>query len=379
MAILDDLRYIQEEIEAKPKVMEPHFSKKRRIEAPSTQELDAPLRNKIMELRKKLNFTYHFCRNMYTKISQPYIRAIIQFLSIGPSDCQEVLWEICHEPNISVFIRFLMASRFMNELNYSRFVEELSREMELNPKIEHILFLKHDVSSLPSIRRVLTRFFDEEPGCFERNALVCLNVIFKLLDSNEQEVQPAKMSISSSALPALESIVKHYERYLKMHRDPTLFREYMIQMLSIPKSVKQATKLNIRPQCVYYFEEKVFVPRTFSIQMEKLIRGSVHNFQNKKNRAHAKVEVMETSVENKVGLVESHCCICYQSIETFNPISFLNTEIKGTERTYPYLGLTEEFEQALVWCPLCNHGGHFGHLEKWFDDVKLCPVKNCKC
>jgi hypothetical protein len=30
-------------------------------------------------------------------------------------------------------------------------------------------------------------------------------------------------------------------------------------------------------------------------------------------------------------------------------------------------------------CPRCRHGGHFNHLQLWFQDCETCPVPNCNC
>ena len=30
-------------------------------------------------------------------------------------------------------------------------------------------------------------------------------------------------------------------------------------------------------------------------------------------------------------------------------------------------------------CEKCQHVGHFGHIKKWFKNVKKCPVPYCDC
>ncbi|CAM9651255.1 unnamed protein product [Scytosiphon promiscuus] len=31
------------------------------------------------------------------------------------------------------------------------------------------------------------------------------------------------------------------------------------------------------------------------------------------------------------------------------------------------------------WCSLCNHGGHNGHLDDWFEDNDTCGAQGCDC
>lgn len=36
-------------------------------------------------------------------------------------------------------------------------------------------------------------------------------------------------------------------------------------------------------------------------------------------------------------------------------------------------------EDSLLECGKCRHGGHVGHLVKWFEEYENCPHIGCPC
>lgn len=38
-----------------------------------------------------------------------------------------------------------------------------------------------------------------------------------------------------------------------------------------------------------------------------------------------------------------------------------------------------DFNEWIVWCQSCRHGGHSGHLSEWFSIHSECPVPDCPC
>jgi hypothetical protein len=96
------------------------------------------------------------------------------------------------------------------------------------------------------------------------------------------------------------------------------------------------------------------------------------------SRKHYEVEIVNCPYCNHP---TSNCCICLEHIKIFTAKSFLCQEIKRKmeDKERPYMKLSEPLEEALIWCPSCGHGGHFGHLEQWFKQNKGCPVSKCPC
>ena len=37
------------------------------------------------------------------------------------------------------------------------------------------------------------------------------------------------------------------------------------------------------------------------------------------------------------------------------------------------------FDEWMVWCNSCKHGGHAGHILDWFESHDKCPVSACEC
>ncbi|CAF0718217.1 unnamed protein product [Brachionus calyciflorus] len=44
-----------------------------------------------------------------------------------------------------------------------------------------------------------------------------------------------------------------------------------------------------------------------------------------------------------------------------------------------FLGNKDKMTYWFLFCQKCSHGGHLGHLEKWFRTNPECPVMNCNC
>jgi hypothetical protein len=45
----------------------------------------------------------------------------------------------------------------------------------------------------------------------------------------------------------------------------------------------------------------------------------------------------------------------------------------------PKAAMPIDSKRWFVWCSSCFHGGHWDHLQEWFETHQKCPVQGCKC
>mmetsp|Transcript_6135 Transcript_6135/g.9369 ORF Transcript_6135/g.9369 Transcript_6135/m.9369 type:complete len:323 (-) Transcript_6135:346-1314(-) len=94
------------------------------------------------------------------------------------------------------------------------------------------------------------------------------------------------------------------------------------------------------------------------------------------------------------------CALCLVPMDTATPYSIaarsknFGVDKKGTKQyvskdrnrgggTGQLRGIDERsqhpFRDWFVWCQECRHGGHAGHMYKWFETHAVCPVAKCTC
>lgn len=103
----------------------------------------------------------------------------------------------------------------------------------------------------------------------------------------------------------------------------------------------------------------------FDIQVKKLHNKQEKNIEYiwkcltcKKNlrlqKDNDKSELNGCNICEYCGASQPRCAICYAIIGTGN-------------------------DNSLLFCTLCEHGGHMDHISKWFADYNICPVPECNC
>lgn len=58
------------------------------------------------------------------------------------------------------------------------------------------------------------------------------------------------------------------------------------------------------------------------------------------------------------------CSICLYPISVYNAYA---EEMKKNMTEKKVKNKGEFINDALIWCPECKHGGHFEHVDKWFN------------
>ena len=76
----------------------------------------------------------------------------------------------------------------------------------------------------------------------------------------------------------------------------------------------------------------------------------------------------------------SNCAVCLLPVTV--PNTYLEQE-KGKRNTskkqLEILTESLNFEEAMIWCQNCKHGGHFSHMMDWFLEFTTCALIDCPC
>lgn len=72
----------------------------------------------------------------------------------------------------------------------------------------------------------------------------------------------------------------------------------------------------------------------------------------------------------------SDCAICLLPVTTIN--TYLDQE--NQKKNMDKLEVEGyQFEEGVIWCQNCKHGGHYYHIMEWFGKYKTCAVTDCPC
>jgi WD repeat-containing protein mio len=70
------------------------------------------------------------------------------------------------------------------------------------------------------------------------------------------------------------------------------------------------------------------------------------------------------------------CAICLLPVTMVN--TYLDQEkIKKNMDKLELEGY--QFEEGVIWCQNCKHGGHYYHIMEWFSEYNTCAVTDCPC
>lgn len=264
------------------------------------------------------------CSICINKLSDPYLKAMFSFLTALDYNYDDVL----NEKGIAVDDRVALASLYLPDEKLLDYMKKLAEELCSEGNLDGLLVTGNSDSGLKLLQKYL-----DNTGDIQSTTVIATRAFHDDLTSE---------------------IVKNWiENYRDLLNSWKMFHERADYDIMLAGFSTQKP-----PQQVYISCN--FCGKSISAYLQNMDKSRGGPQLHKTTTTKAKLSSCPNCRKPL-----PRCCICLQYMGT------TTGEPSGSKMT--------PFELWFTWCQTCRHGGHAGHLSKWFDEHQECPVSGCKC
>ena len=300
-------------------------------------------------LKKDLKFIKTLCEHLNP--SDPYFRAICKFISYS-----EPLSQIIRDQNLKFIDRIAFAYRFLGPkslLNYQRETIDEAREKGY---LGALLLVGKSHEGLDIIQSYL-----DNTGDIQSVAL--LGVFFRIFKFPNEDFYKNILSNYKDMLNRFS----YWEHRILLEKEIIEIEKQYIDFVKDRRSTEMVDKHDISINNLLPFRIPSLA-HSFSSNQGNKMKSSTVDFKYEKLRKSSYSEDTKPI---------PNCVICLLPVTALNPYIELQEKIKRV--TAKSENTIIDPEEALVWCQQCKHGGHFGHIDEWFQSHTKCPMSGCVC
>ncbi|KRX04898.1 hypothetical protein PPERSA_06532 [Pseudocohnilembus persalinus] len=320
-------------------------------ENPNFSLLDQDDHQKIlMMLQNFLSFIKKLCKD--AQFEQPFVRCICQFIS------NDNYQEILEEKNIPVLDKICYALRFADFQSLNDFLDKQINESINKGLLDGLIYLgSQDERAVQIVQNYINQTNDIQTAALISQYLLFFNF------TNKQ-----KLHNFYQCYKDLLNKLELYEERFSLERSVQNLEKQFPQYKRLDNLQEQIDKSAIHQVC-----KKCSYVLTHKNILKQLSRGQMKYNFNLLNGSDSQKINQCPSCNAKLHL----CNICRLPLQIANP-SFYFTQMKKQNKT-DQNDITNNLDDAIVWCQQCDHGGHFNHIYEWFSEYSHCPVSDCNC
>ena len=349
-------------------------------ETPSQEQLDQimkynllePNENMLVELNHQKNtigkfylikhtlaFLKNLCKN--AEFNHPYLHSVIKFISFenfGQSNY------ILNDLEISFFDRIGFALRFLNTKTLNQYIDNYLTYGENDGLLEMMIITGKCDKSLNFLRTYIDKFNDIQ-------TVGLASVLLKFLKFPD------------------EGKLMHWFRGYKdiLNRlqlwDTRILLDKKFQELDLISNERSKTTVNSRLWNPVYDDFNSHITEKLGFCACSLSHENQNQINPKKESPYLGGLLIEkTRIFDCIKCLKpaSNCAICLLPVTV--PNTYLDQERGKKNASKKQLEILSEnlnFEEAMIWCQNCKHGGHFSHMMDWFVEFTTCAVTDCPC
>jgi len=307
-------------------------------------------------MKKELKFIKSLCQHLNP--TDPYFRAICKFISYS-----EPLSNIIKDHDLSFMDRLAFAYRFLGPKTLQNYLQETIQEAKEKGYLEALFLVGMGTEGFDIIQSYI-----DHTGDIQSVAL--LGVYFRLLKSpNEDFYKNLLINYKHlmNKLGYFEDRINLEKAIMTVEKSFTGDSQKDRKDKEKEKSQKEQNISYTATQRCYYCTKALAHPILLDQLMDnRKTLAQMHNYEK------PRINFCPTCLKPL-----PNCAICLLPVAVLNPYIELQERIKKVPSKKE--GIPVDPEEALIWCQQCKHGGHFGHIDEWFQSHSKCPVSGCEC
>lgn len=316
------------------------------------------LPGKFHLIKHTMAFLKNLCKN--AEFNHPYLLSICKFISFesfGQSNY------ILNDLEISFFDRIGFALRFLNTKNLHNFIEHFLNVGETNGCLEIMIITGKCEKSLAFLRAYLDKYNDI------------------------QTVGLASVLLKFLRFPGEQKLMHWFRGYKEILNrlqlwDTRIHLDKKFQELEIPFNERPKAIIAIK-QIICLNNDEINSNITEKLGFCACSLSHENTKQGVRKESHVQGLLIEkTRIFDCIKCLKpaSNCAVCLLPVTV--PNTYLEQE-KGrknaSKKQLEVLSDILNFEEGMIWCQNCKHGGHFSHMMEWFLEFKTCAVTDCPC
>jgi len=323
------------------------------VEMPSQEQMEQIMKYNLLEINENMltelyhqkntigkyhliNHTLVFLKNLCknAEFNHPFLHSICKFISFenfGQSNY------ILDDVEISFFDRIGFALRFLNTKTLNQFIENYLTLGEMEGLLEIMIITGKCEKSLNFLRTYLDKYNDIQ-------TVGLASILLRFLKFPEE----TKLMHWFRGYKEILNRLQMWDTRILLDKR---FQEIELSLAERNKS-------------------------TINNARSGMFGDDVNNNITEKGLLVEKTRIFDCG---KCLKPASNCAICLLPVTVPNTYLEQEKNKKNPKKQMETLSDTLNFDEAMIWCQNCKHGGHYSHMMEWFSEFTTCAVTDCPC
>ena len=345
------------------------------LEAPSQEQMDQIMKFNLLEINENMltelyhqkntlgkfhliNHTLVFLKNLCknAEFNHPFLHSICKFISFENFGQSNYILE---DVEISFFDRIGFALRFLNTKTLNQFIDNYLTLGENDGLLEIMIITGKCEKSLNFLRTYLDKYNDIQ-------TVGLASILLRFLKFPEEN--------------RLMHWFRGYKEILNRLQlwDTRILLDKNFQEIELVLTERGKSPANLRG---YFAEEN---NNNVTEKLGFCACSLSHENTSQSIRKESQIPGLSAEKTRIFDCIKclkpaSNCAICLLPVTVPNTYLEQDKNKKSSKKQLESLSEILNFEEAMIWCQNCKHGGHYSHMMEWFQEFTTCAVTDCPC